>query len=157
MAENKKKIWVWSEGNPEFVAAKDYIEAGEKYKDIGDFSQFNSIEELRQAIYDLKGWKENRLSIAYWQLMKEVSKGDIIVINNNVAVKGNKYQHNLYGWGEVISDCEYTPNGNNRILRRIKWHKPSLSQEKIVKKPKKLGCVTIFSYICSRTHKECDK
>lgn len=134
MAENKKKIWVWSEGNPEFVASKDYIEAGEKYKDIGDFSQFKSIEELRQAIYDLKGWKENRLSIAYWQLMKEVSKGDIVVINNNVAVKGNKYQHNLYGWGEVISDCEYPLNSNNRILRRIKWHKPLLSKPVIANK-----------------------
>ena len=43
MAENKKKIWVWSEGNPEFVASKEYIESGEKYKDIGDFSQFKSI------------------------------------------------------------------------------------------------------------------
>ena len=134
MAENKKKIWIWSEGNPELVASKDYIEAGEKYKDIGDFSQFNSIEELRQAIYDLKGWKENRLSIAYWQFMKEVSKGDIVVINNNVAVKGNKYQHNLYGWGEVISDCEYPLNGNNRILRRIKWHKPLLSKPVIANK-----------------------
>lgn len=29
--------------------------------------------------------------------------------------------------------------------------------KKIVKKPQKLGSVTIFSYICSRIHKECDK
>ena len=29
--------------------------------------------------------------------------------------------------------------------------------KKIVKKPQKLGNVTIFSYICSRIHKECDK
>ena len=32
-----------------------------------------------------------------------------------------------------------------------------LKPEKIVKKPQKLGSVTIFSYICSRIHKECDK
>lgn len=31
------------------------------------------------------------------------------------------------------------------------------SQEKIVKKLQILGCVTIFSYICSRIHKECGK
>ena len=31
------------------------------------------------------------------------------------------------------------------------------SQEKIVKKPQILGSVTIFSYICSRIHKECGK
>lgn len=29
--------------------------------------------------------------------------------------------------------------------------------KKIVKKSQKLGSVTIFSYICSRIHKECDK
>lgn len=29
--------------------------------------------------------------------------------------------------------------------------------KKIVKKPQKLGNVTIFSYICNRIHKECGK
>ena len=32
-----------------------------------------------------------------------------------------------------------------------------LKPKKIVKKPQILGSVTIFSYICSRIHKECGK
>lgn len=134
MSETNKAIWIWSEGNPKDIIKKGYIEAGEKCKDIGDFSQFETIDELKQAIYDLKGWAENRLSIAYWQIMHEVSIGDIIVINNNIAVKGNRYQHNLYGWGEVVSNCIYTTEGNNRIKRNIKWHLPLLENPVIADK-----------------------
>lgn len=134
MNATKKAIWIWSEGNPKDIIKKDYIEAGEKCKDIGDFSKFKTRDELRKAIYELKGWAENRLSIAYWQIMHDVAIGDIIVINNNVSVKGNKYQHNLYGWGEVVSNCEYTTEGDNRIKRKVKWHHPLLANPVIADK-----------------------
>ena len=123
---NAPKIWVWSEGLPKDVVAKDYVEAGSYVKEIGDFAKYSTNKELKLAIRNLKGWDENRLSNAYWQIMHEVSVGDIIVINQNVSVKGNKFQHNLYGWGVVTSECEYISGGDNRIRRRVKWNVPLL-------------------------------
>ena len=123
-----KKVWIWSEGKPEDVVAKNYVEAGNDADGIGNFAEYATNKELKKAIRNLKGWDENRLANAYWQIMHEVSIGDIIIVNQNVSVKGNKYQHNLYGWGVFTSDCEYITDGENRIRRDVEWHKPLLTQ-----------------------------
>ena len=128
------KIWIWSVGKPSDVVSKDYIEAGSDGKDIGDFSLFKSSKEIKEAFIAIQGKHNDRVSNAYWQFMHEVSIGDIIVINNNVSVKGNRYQHNLYGWGEVVSDCDYIHQGENRIRRKVKWHLPILVKPVIADK-----------------------
>lgn len=128
------KIWIWSVGKPSDVVSKDYIEAGSDGKDIGDFSLFKSSKEIKEAFIAIQGKHNDRISNAYWQFMHEVSVGDIIVINNNVSVKGNRYQHNLYGWGEVVSGCEYIHQGENRVRRKVKWHFPILEKPVIADK-----------------------
>lgn len=44
-----KKVWIWSAGKPSDVITHDYIEAGDWAKELGDFSQFKSKEELGNA------------------------------------------------------------------------------------------------------------
>lgn len=119
----KKKVWIWSVGKPEDVIANEYIETGELAKDLGDLSKFKTKEEFGEAYRKLKNNSSFSLPNTYWDFMKNVSIGDIIVINQNIQTNG-KCIHNLYGWGIVESDCEYLTEGDYRIRRKIKWTKP---------------------------------
>jgi len=118
-----KRIWIWSAGKPQDIVANNYIEAGDWAKDLGDFSRFNTKQELGEAYRKLKNNTSVSMPDTYWKFMKEVSIGDIIVINQNIQPNG-KCIHNLYGWGIVQSDCEYLTEGDYRIRRKIKWTKP---------------------------------
>ena len=48
-------------------------------------------------------------------------------------------------------------NSPKRYSLRFFYDYVLKAPKKIVKKPQKLGNVTIFSYICNRIHKECGK
>lgn len=127
-----KKVWVWSNGNPSDIIAKDYIETGAAHNKIGNFAQYKTEPELKKAISEQYGTNQyGKKTKAYWQFMDKVSIGDIVVINKFVSVKKI---HNLYGWGVVTSDCEYIMEGENRIQRRIKWHTPILKTPVIADK-----------------------
>lgn len=119
---NINNIWIWNKGNPKEIIESNFIEEGNEDIAIGDFSLFNSLSELQRKIIEVEGKHKDRRAIAYWQIMKEVKIGDIIVLSRVI-----KHQRFLYGWGIFSSDCKYN-NDSAPIRRYVNWHKPLLEK-----------------------------
>ena len=122
------KVWMYKRFEDAF--AIDYIRMGSDAKGKLDFSSFKSKKALGNAYRDIVGNTDVDVPNMYWQLMKDVKPGDIVVVFDSKKEKGSKVSHLLYGWGRVSSDVIYDNSDDNPIHRKIEWHKP-LPQEPI--------------------------
>ncbi|MCQ2148505.1 MAG: hypothetical protein MJZ16_13485, partial [Bacteroidales bacterium] len=119
---NKRKVWLWLGDHDTFL--RDRIKVGNTVsKEVPDFSIFQNKIELRAACQKAQRNTDVSISNAYWQFMKEVSVGDIIVVFKNKRVN-RKNTHLMYGWGVFTSDIIHVPGDDSPIQRSVQWHLP---------------------------------
>ncbi|WP_231488163.1 AAA family ATPase [Prevotella sp. MA2016] len=122
------KVWMYKRFEDAF--AKDYIRMGSDAKGKLDFASYKTKKALGDAYRKIVGNTDVAIPNMYWQLMKDVRPGDIVVVFDSMKEKGSKVSHLLYGWGKVTSDVIFDKNDDNPIHRMVEWHKP-LPQEPI--------------------------
>ena len=123
------KIWMYKRYEDAF--AIDHIRMGSDAKGKLDFSTFKTKKALGDAYRKVAGNTDVAIPNMYWQLIKEVKPGDIVVVFDSQKGKGGKVSHLLYGWGRVTSEVIFDKNDDNPIHRKVEWHKP-LPQEPIM-------------------------
>ena len=123
------KIWMYKRYEDAF--AIDHIRMGSDAKGKLDFSTFKTKKALGDAYRKVAGNTDVAIPNMYWQIIKEVKPGDIVVVFDSQKGKGGKVSHLLYGWGRVTSEVIFDKNDDNPIHRKVEWHKP-LPQEPIM-------------------------
>ena len=123
------RIWMYKRYNDTF--ALDCIRMGSSANGKIDFAKYKTKKSLGDAYRKVVGNTDVSIPYMYWQLIKEVKPGDIVVVFDSLKGKGSKISHLLYGWGRVTSDVIYNNDDDNPIQRKVLWHKP-LPQEPIV-------------------------
>ena len=116
------KVWMYKRFEDAF--AKDYIRMGSDANGKLDFASFKTKKALGDAYRKVVGNTDVAVPNMYWQLIKDVKPGDIVVVFDSQKGKGSKVSHLLYGWGRVTSDVIFDKNDDNPIHRMIEWHKP---------------------------------
>ena len=114
-----RKVWLFDSKYEPFKSNE--IAMGDSVQ-MSDFSQFKSKEALRKAYQEKKGNTDVSIPNAYWQFMKEVNIGDIIVAYDGVKDDSGVY-HKLCGWGIFTSDIIYENGANPLIKRNVSWKK----------------------------------
>lgn len=112
------KVWMWKVDDETFK--QSVIKAGSSAKGGVEFASISSKKELEKAYQKSAGNTDVKIPFAYWQIMREVEVGDIVVAFKSIGKTG----HQLYGWGRFTSDCEFVPNDENPIQRNVEWHYP---------------------------------
>lgn len=111
--------WIYSPGDGAAMWDKFYNLGvmGLGWHEIGDFSQFDSKDDMKTAMKDKidpsKSYKN--ASHATWQFVKEMNPGDIIFVK--------KGMHQLVGRGVVSSKYYYNPSVDEHYpnLRKVNW------------------------------------
>ena len=132
------RIWMWKGDETTFTA--NYIECGSDMAGIIDIASFNTRESFRAKYQKIKGKSDYITPAAYWDFANEVSKGEIVVVFGN-----NSGGHILYGWGEIVSQCEFNYKDENPLKRFVKWHSYSLKnikKESLTKNKRFFHCVS---------------
>ncbi len=114
-------IWMLSGNNDTFK--QNILKVGSSAKGQLDFSSFKSKDELGAAYRNAVGNTDVKIPYAYWQFIREVKVGDIIVIFEARKDKRKNY-HLLYGWGRISSDCTFVNEDENPIQRNVEWNSP---------------------------------
>lgn len=126
MASLDRKVWLFDAKYEPFESNE--IVMGDSVQ-MSDFSQFKSKEALRKAYQEKKGNTDVSIPNAYWQFIKEVDVGDIIVVYDGVK-KDKSVYHKLCGWGIFTSDIIFESGENARIKRKVEW-KRNISNDPI--------------------------
>lgn len=116
------KVWMYKRFEDAF--AKDYIRMGSDANGKLDFASFKTKKALGDAYRKVVGNTDVAVPNMYWQLIKDVKPGDIVVVFGSQKGKSSKVSHLLYGWGRVTSDVLFDKNDDNPIHRMVEWHKP---------------------------------
>ncbi len=116
-----RKVWMYKRF--EDVFAKDYIRMGSSAKGELDFSSFKSKKALGDAYRKVVGNTDVTIPNMYWQLIKDVKIGDIVVVFDSKK-GGRRVYHELLGWGRITSDVFFANNDDNPIHRKVEWHLP---------------------------------
>lgn len=116
-----ERIWMYKKYDDAF--SFDVIKMGSSAKGQLDFSSFKSKKALGDAYRKISGNTDVAIPNMYWNLLKEVKIGDIVVVFDTVKVK-RKSSHKLYGWGRITSDVIFNKNDENPIQRKVEWHMP---------------------------------
>ena len=106
-----ERIWMYKKYDDAF--SFDVIKMGSSAKGQLDFSSFKSKKALGDAYRKISGNTDVAIPNMYWNLLKEVKIGDIVVVFDTVKVK-RKSSHKLYGWGRITSDLFL----NHLLMRR---------------------------------------
>lgn len=117
----ESKVWMYKRFEDAF--ARDYIRMGSDAKGELDFSSFKTKKALGDAYRKVVGNTDVAVPNMYWQLIKDVKPGDIVVVFDSQKEKGKVF-HQLYGWGRVSSEVIFDKNDDNPIHRKVEWHKP---------------------------------
>ena len=116
---DRPNIWIWTKSDESYEP--NTLAIGSSFQGIKDFQQFKSKEELRAACQKDKGNTDVALPNAYWKFMKEVKKGDIVVISKPIS-ENNKYHREYYGWGVFETDlCRFDKNAYSPVIREVEW------------------------------------
>ena len=126
-ATNSPRIWMWN-GN-ENTFQQSVLAVGSSAKGKLNFSSFSSKEELGKAYRAAVDNTDVKIPYAYWDFIKKVKVGDIVVVFSNHK-DSNGFAHILYGWGRFYSDCSFIKEDDNPVQRSVEWHLP-LPEEKV--------------------------
>ncbi len=116
------KVWMYKRFEDAF--ALDYIRMGSDAKGELDFASYKTKKALGDAYRKVVGNSDVSVPNMYWQLIKDVKPGDIVVVFDSLKGKAGKVSHLLYGWGRVTSDVVFDKNDDAPIHRMVEWHKP---------------------------------
>lgn len=126
-------VWMWNGDENTFLQSE--LKAGSSAKGLLDFASFSSKDELGKAYRTAVGNTDVKIPFAYWDFIRKVKVGDIVVVFSTRKESGKQY-HKLYGWGRFTSNCFYDNTEENPIQRSVAWHLPPLSNPIIENKTK---------------------
>ncbi len=132
-ATSSPRVWMWSGGKETFKL--NIIKMGSSAKGLVDFASLKNKDELLNAYRAAAKKDDGKIPHAYWEFIKNVKKGDIVVVFHAPKSKG-KTIHQLFGWGRFSSDCMFVKDDENPIQRKVKWHSPQPSEAITEKKTK---------------------
>lgn len=112
------RVWMWKADDDTFK--QNVIKAGSSAKGKVNFAAISSKKELEKAYQKAAENTDVKIPYAYWQLMKSVKVGDIVVAFKSIGKSG----HQLFGWGRFVSECEFVTSDENPIQRKVEWHHP---------------------------------
>lgn len=111
---------VWMYKGDEKTFEQDAISMGDTVSEgLVDYSSFQTRKEMGNAYRKVRGNTDVSVPFAYWQFMKDVKIGDIVVVFANRREKKNT--HLLYGWGIVSSELINDLSSKSPLQRRIEW------------------------------------
>ena len=140
-ATDSPRIWMWN-GNIDTFKS-DVLALGSSAKGKLDFSTFKSKDDLGRAYREVVGNTDVKIPYAYWDFIKKVKAGDIVVVFSNHK-DGKGFAHYLYGWGRFNSDCSFVSGDENPVQRSVEWHLPipkSVAEERMTKNQMFFHCV----------------
>lgn len=120
--DNTGRIWMWKGDGNTFNT--NLLECGSEMNGKLEFSSYKTKKDFIANYQAIKGNKDYTLPSIYWDFINETHEGDIVVVfgNNNAGRKG----HILYGWGKIVSKCEFEYQNDNPLRRIVEWHDSSL-------------------------------
>ena len=124
------RIWMWSGNEETFSEAS--LKMGSSAKGLVSFASYGSKEELGKAYRAAVGNTDVKIPYAYWDFIRNVKEGDIVVVFSARKESGKKY-HLLYGWGRFTSNCYYTTE-ENPLQRTVSWYLPYRDEPVIERK-----------------------
>lgn len=122
--EAHSKLWMWN--GDENTFQKTEIRCGSSAKGLLKFETYRNKKELSNDYQKAIGNDDVSIPLMYWQFLKEMKEGDIIVVFSTRKENGSQY-HLLYGWGRISSDVELDYSDENPMSRNVEWcsHRPS--------------------------------
>ena len=116
--ETHSKLWMWNGDENTFL--KTEIRCGSSAKGLLKFETYRNKKELSNDYQKAIGNDDVSIPLMYWQFLKEMKEGDIVVVFSTRKENGSQY-HLLYGWGRIISDVELDYSNENPMSRNVEW------------------------------------
>lgn len=116
--EAHSKLWMWNGDENTFL--KTEIRCGSSAKGLLKFETYRNKKELSNDYQKAIGNDDVSIPLMYWQFLKEMKEGDIVVVFSTRKENGSQY-HLLYGWGRIISDVELDYSNENPMSRNVEW------------------------------------
>ncbi len=123
LQDPSQKLWMWS--GDEYTFELSELRCGSSAKGKLMFEEYSSKKELSEDYRKAVQKDDVQIPSMYWRFMKEVKKGDIVVVFGTKR-EGTQY-HLLYGWGKFTSDVSFDYTNENPISRTVEWHSPQPS------------------------------
>ena len=122
--EAQSKLWMWNGDENTFL--KTEIRCGSSAKGLLKFETYKNKKELSNDYQNVIGNDDISIPLMYWQFLKEMKVGDIVVVFSTRKENGSQY-HLLYGWGRISSDVELDYSDENPMSRNVEWcsYRPS--------------------------------
>ena len=138
--DNTDRIWMWRGDENTFNST--VIECGSEFNGKLKISDSTTREDFRTSYQSITGKKDFGVVSIYWDFIHEAKPGEIVVIfgNHSAGRKG----HILYGWGKIVSECNFEYQNKNFLNRTIEWHDPrprTLIKEYLTQNPHFFHCV----------------
>ena len=122
--ETHSKLWMWNGDENTFLTTE--IRCGSSAKGLLKFETYKNKKELSKDYQKAIGNDDVSIPLMYWQFLKEMKEGDIVVVFSTRKENGAQY-HLLYGWGRINSDVELDYSNENPMSRNVEWcsYRPS--------------------------------
>lgn len=116
--EANSKLWMWNGDEKTFL--KTEIRCGSSAKGQLKFENYKNKKALRSDYQNAVGNDDVSIPLMYWQFLKEMKEGDIVVVFSTRKENGSQY-HLLYGWGRIKSDVSFDYSDKNPMSRKVEW------------------------------------
>lgn len=126
-------IWMWSGDGDTFT--QNILKAGSSGKGI-NYPSFKTKDELGKAYRELAGNSDVKIPYMYWDMIRNMKIGDIVVVYSSHKENKKPFYHKLYGWGRITSDCYFKMDEENPIQRNVEWYYPQPAEPVIENRTK---------------------
>ena len=116
--EANSKLWMWNGNESTFLNTE--IRCGSSAKGQLKFETYKSKKELTNDYQKAVGNDDVSIPLMYWQFLKEMKEGDIVVVFSTRKDNGSQY-HLLYGWGRIKSEVLFDYSNDNPMSRNVEW------------------------------------
>ena len=116
--EINARLWMWNGDENTFT--KTELRCGSSAKGRLQFETYRNKKELSNDYQKAVENDDVSIPLMYWQFLKEMKVGDIVVVFSTRKENGSQY-HLLYGWGRINSDVAFDYSDENPMSRRIEW------------------------------------
>ena len=116
--ETHSKLWMWNGDEKTFLTTE--IRCGSSAKGQLKFETYKNKKELSNDYQKAVGNDDVSIPLMYWQFLKEMKEGDIVVVFSTRKENGNQY-HLLYGWGKIKSEVIFDYSNENPMSRNVEW------------------------------------
>ena len=111
-------LWMWNGDENTFTKAE--LRCGSSAKGQLKFETYRNKKELSNDYQKAVGNDDVSIPLMYWQFLKEMKEGDIVVVFSTRKENGNQF-HLLYGWGRINSNVAFDYSDENPMSRKIEW------------------------------------